>query len=161
MAHSQVRLSPNEVTAVCYLEWNFPFLAPPTLVIYPLPCFGGKTNSQSKNKAGTGARKGLELGSWLALLRAPPVGPSRRRRPLRSTHLQALGPRGEGGHAAGQDRAPEGGFALLVLIRAQPAWLVLLPCGERPVGGGEEWSEPRASRAVAGSPPDRGSWPSV
>lgn len=49
----------------------------------------------------------------------------------RSTHLQAEAPGGEGGGAACQDRAPEWGFALLVLIWTQPSWLVLLPYSER------------------------------
>lgn len=47
------------------------------------------------------------------------------------SHLQAEAPRGEGGDAAGQRWAPERGFALLVLVRTSPAWLVLLSYNKR------------------------------
>lgn len=67
---------------------------------------------------------------------------------MRSTHLQAEAPGGEGGDAAGQDWAPEWGFALLVLIRTQPARLVLLPYSERKRGG-EAGQSPRTKWTVS------------
>lgn len=44
-------------------------------------------------------------------------------------YLQIEGLRGEGGHVAGEDGAPERSFALLVFVGTEPAWLVLLPWG--------------------------------
>ena len=67
----------------------------------------------------------------------------------RATHLQAEAPGREGGDAAGQDWAPEWGFALLVLIRTQPARLVLLPCSKRKEVGGAG-QRPRTKRTVRG-----------
>ena len=46
-------------------------------------------------------------------------------------YLQIKGFGGKGRHVAGEDRAPEGSFALLVFVRTEPAWLVLLPCREQ------------------------------
>lgn len=73
----------------------------------------------------------------------------------RSAHLQAEAPGGEGRDAAGQDRAPEWGFALLVLIRTQPARLVFLPYGKSK-GMGEAGQGP-GTKHTASSPGHPGS----
>lgn len=76
---------------------------------------------------------------------------------IHSTHLQAEASGGEGGDAAGQDGAPERGFALLVLIRTQPARLVLLPYSRRKEVGGAGQSR-RTKRGVS-SPTSPGGRP--